>query len=147
MRKKHTREWLSKALQSCQAIRLAISDENGYRRIRGWQDIMILTINNSTSSFKIKLISGCLGTATPRRHLSAIATPSLWPHTQMNTNNFRLISIAVAFIMRKTHVHIINSFRKLKFPKSILEIPQDFYSDSWLLSPPFSSGYPLWSAL
>ena len=52
------------------------------------------------------------GTATPQRHLSAIATPSLWPHTQMNNNNFRLISIAVAFIMQKTYIYLINSFRK-----------------------------------
>jgi hypothetical protein len=33
-----------------------------------------------------------------------------WPHTQMNTNNFRSISTVVAFIMQKTYVHIINSF-------------------------------------
>jgi hypothetical protein len=71
--------------------------------------------------------------------------PSLWPHTQMiYNNNFRLISIAVAFITQKTNVYLINNIKLGNL--SILEIPQEypFFTTPRLLasfSMPLDYGY------
>ena len=40
-----------------------------------------------------KLYDWSIKTATPQRHLSVIATPSLWPHSQMNRRPRRFKSL------------------------------------------------------